>query len=175
MWKWAGSRRKTPRGGGRGRPPGQPPMQTAAPMSWPCATGYLEARRPPTTRSAGGCRSRNSRRSSRSVQKSEGEVEHEGQDGGVVREGDGAVEQDDAADLRAGDLHVGDLERHPDGERQIGEVEVRGRRAAGEHDARGAALAAFPVVEVRIAQRESDVGERPGERGRAEAEREKLA
>jgi len=36
-----------------------------APMSSPCTTGYRPACRPPTTRSAGGRRSRNSRRSSR--------------------------------------------------------------------------------------------------------------
>src|SRR5215207_6230803 len=40
-------------------------MQTAAPMSSPCTTGYRAACRPPTTRPAGGLHSRNSRRSSR--------------------------------------------------------------------------------------------------------------
>ena len=40
-------------------------MQTVAPMSSPCTTGYRPACRPPTTRPAGGRHSRNSRRSSR--------------------------------------------------------------------------------------------------------------
>ena len=40
-------------------------MPTAAPKSSPCTTGYHPACRPPTTRSAGGCHSGNSRRSSR--------------------------------------------------------------------------------------------------------------
>src|SRR5438128_7419136 len=41
------------------------PMQTAAPMSSPCTTGYRRGCRPPATRPAGGRHSRSSRRSSR--------------------------------------------------------------------------------------------------------------
>ena len=84
------------------------------------------------------------------------------------------MQQDRPADRRAGDGGVDHLEGHSHGEGQIGEVEVAGRPAAGKLDARGL-LGALAVVEVRIPQCESSVGQGPGDRDGDQAESDQLA
>jgi hypothetical protein len=55
-----------------------------------------------------------------------GDVHADGDDEDVEEKCDGAMHQADATQIARGDLHVGDLEGHADGEREVREVPVIG-------------------------------------------------
>src|SRR5829696_4464955 len=66
-----------------------------------------------------------------------------------------------AANELAGHLHIRDLKRHPDHEREIDEIPVVGLIVIGKFQPTDVLVASFAVKLVRIMKREDDVDEGP--------------
>ncbi len=108
------------------------------------------------------------RRLARSVEERRYEVQGEREDRRIVGERHEGVKKDGATDAAARDDHVRNLKAHPDGKREVREVDIAWRLGAFEPETfRGSATA---IVEMRVPERERSVRDNPRQHHRRKRE-----